>query len=72
MYNTYCSLTAKVLRAGVMQLADMIDLESIATSVQVQVLSPAPNRNVSFDILSRLFSFSKSYIISIEVELWNI
>lgn len=55
MYNTYCSLTAKVLRAGVMKLADMIDLESIATSVQVQVLSPAPNRNVSFDILSRLF-----------------
>lgn len=25
-----------------MKLADMIDLESIATSVQVQVLSPAP------------------------------
>ena len=41
-----------------MKLADMIDLESIATSVQVQVLSPAPYENNNFDMLNiRVFFF---------------
>lgn len=41
-----------------MKLADMIDLESIATSVQVQVLSPAPYENNNFDTLNiKVFSF---------------
>lgn len=40
-----------------MKLADMIDLESIATSVQVQVLSPAPLEMNVLIYKSALFSF---------------
>ena len=38
--------------AGVAELADALDLGSSGTPVQVQVLSPAPNKDYNFDTIS--------------------
>ena len=51
------------LNAGVAELADAIDLGSIGTTVQVQVLSPAPEKGVtSLCAVSPFLLFFRSVI----------
>ena len=43
--------------AGMVELADTLDLGSSGSAVQVQVLLPAPNKTTDFDTISVVFLF---------------
>ena len=62
----YDRLIGLLTHAGVAELADAPDLGSGVPDVQVQLLSPAPNKNESYDTIGIatfvLFLFTKTLV----------